>query len=460
VGRKLLAVAVLALALPASASAWTKSDEVVTMPDGVAVATTLYLPDGATPAGGWPAIVMAHGLGSNRAVSNALAEQLYVPRGYAVITFDARGHGASGGVVDVDGPAEIGDVKLLFERLRARPDVKDDAIGGWGISYGGGSMLRSAGEGVPWAALSLFETWSDLYSALFPQNLPKSGVILGFLSAIAKPSPLIVAVRDAAVSGTNLGALREAAAVRSSRQLLSRVRVPTFWAQGKRDYAFDLTQATSAYALLQGPKRLWLGNLGHAPSAFPSDDFPAYAERSVAWYDRFLKGLPTGAETGPKVEVAPTPYAASGVRRYAGLPPTTRIAAQTTFRTGRTIAANAKVVATPVRLRRAATLFGSATVSVTATARGSWPQLVAVLSHGSRVLATGGVPTPQLGAKPRTVTIRLSAWSAPVPRGARLTLTLAQTSTAQSPDTPVYLLAKDAGTLTVRKVALTVPTLR
>ena len=126
----------------------------------------------------------------------------------------------------------------------------------------------------------------------------------------------------------------------------------------------------------------------------------------------------------------------------------------------RTIAANGKVVTTPVRLRRAATLFCSSTVTVTASARGSWPQLVAVLSHGSRVLATGGVPTPQLGARPRTVTIRLSAWSAPVPRGARLTLTLAQTSTAQSPDTPVYLLAKDAGTLTVRKVALKVPTLR
>jgi hypothetical protein len=236
--------------------------------------------------------------------------------------------------------------------------------------------------------------------------------------------------------------------------------VPTFWAQGKRDYAFDLSQATSAYALLQGPKRLWLGNLGHAPSTFPSDDFPAYADRSVAWYDRFLKGLPTGAETGPKVEVAPTPYVASGVRRYAGLPATTRIAAQTTFRAGRTIAANAKVVTTPVRLRRAATLFGSATVTVTATARGSWPQLVAVLSQGSRVLATGGVPTPQLGARPRTVTIRLSAWSAPVPRGARLTLTLAQTSTAQSSDTPVYLLAKEAGSLTVTKVSLTVPTLR
>src|SRR5215210_2487337 len=128
------------------------------MSDGVTIATTLYLPDGAVPAGGWPAIVMAHGLGGKSQDMNALAEQLYVPRGYVVLTYDARGHGASGGL------------------------VKDDGVGGWGISYGGGAMLRSTGEGIPWAALALHETWSDLYTALFPQNLPKSGVILGFLS--------------------------------------------------------------------------------------------------------------------------------------------------------------------------------------------------------------------------------------------------------------------------------------
>ncbi|HSL65720.1 MAG TPA: CocE/NonD family hydrolase, partial [Gaiellaceae bacterium] len=113
-GRRLLLLSLLALALPATASAWTKTDETVTMADGVVVATTLYLPDGPAPAGGWPAIVMAHGLGGTRQGMNAIAEQLYVPRGYAVLTYDARGHGDSGGVVDVDGPAEIADLRGLF----------------------------------------------------------------------------------------------------------------------------------------------------------------------------------------------------------------------------------------------------------------------------------------------------------------------------------------------------------
>lgn len=458
-GRRLLLLSLLALALPATASAWTKTDETVTMADGVPVATTLYLPDGPAPAGGWPAIVMAHGLGGTRQGMNAIAEQLYVPRGYAVLTYDARGHGDSGGVVDVDGPAEIADLRGLFERLRARADVRDDGVGGWGISYGGGAMLRTAGEGVPWAALNLFQTWSDLYAALFPQDLPKSGVVLGFLASITRPSPLIASVRDAAVGGTNLAALREASAARSSRQLLARVRVPTFWAQGKRDYAFDLAQATSAFRLLAGPKRLWLGNLGHAPSTFASDDYAAFTGRGAAWFDRFLKGTPNGVDTGPRVELAPTPYREAGVRRFAGLPATQPLRLRPALRT-RTIAAQGKLVATSPPLARGVELFGAPTVTVTARAQGRWPQLVAVLSAGTRVLATGGVPAAQVGARPRKLTIRLSAWAAPVPKGTRLTLTLAQTSTAQSSSTPVYLLAKPAGQLTVTKTAVTVPVLR
>jgi hypothetical protein len=219
-----------------------------------------------------------------------------------------------------------------------------------------------------------------------------------------------------------------------------------------------MEQATAAYRLLKGPKRLWLGNLGHAPSTFSSDDSAAFSARGADWYDRFLKGTPNGIDTGPKVEVAPTPYREAAVRRFAGLPPTRSLPFRQAFRP-RTISAGGKIVVT-ARAPRAFELFGSPTVNVTATARGGWPQLVAVLSSGTRVLATGGVPTPQLGPRPRKLTIRLSSWAAPVPKGARLTLTLAQTSTAQSSDTPVYLLAKPAGTLRVTKLSFNLPTLR
>ena len=44
------------------------------MDDGVSIAATLYVPDGAPPAGGWPAIVFLHGLAGNRQQMNALVE--------------------------------------------------------------------------------------------------------------------------------------------------------------------------------------------------------------------------------------------------------------------------------------------------------------------------------------------------------------------------------------------------
>ena len=56
-----------------------------------------------------------------------------------------------------------------------------------GISYGGGGALNSLAAGVPWAALEVAETWTDLYSALMPQGLAKSGVIGGFITALPPP---------------------------------------------------------------------------------------------------------------------------------------------------------------------------------------------------------------------------------------------------------------------------------
>jgi predicted acyl esterase len=49
------ALAGLALALSATASAFGKTDQPVRMTDGVRLTTTYYVPDGAPPAGGWPA---------------------------------------------------------------------------------------------------------------------------------------------------------------------------------------------------------------------------------------------------------------------------------------------------------------------------------------------------------------------------------------------------------------------
>ena len=451
----------LALAWTGAAAAFTKTDEVVTMSDGVPIATTLYLPDGAPPAAGWPGVMFLHGLGGKRGDLTAIVEP-YAAAGYAVLSYDARGHGDSGGTVGLDGPAEVSDLRALFDRFGARPDVDAAHIGGWGVSYGGGAILRAAVEGVPFAALTPHITWSDLYGALLPQDLAKSGVVFGFVNGITRPSDLITQVKDDALQGRNLAALREISAGRSSLAQLGQVRTPTYWFQGKRDFAFGMEQAIDAYARLAGPKRLYLGNLGHAPSTFTSDDSAFFLGQGRLWFDRWLKGMPNGIDTGARVELAPTPFAASRVGRYAGLPPTTSMRWAIAGR--RTIAARGKVDLSTPRLAKAIETFGRATVQVRATATGGWPRLVAALSArtaggAETVVADGGVP---LAPGSRVVTIRLMSTATPVPRGARLRLVLGEDSTRQSAANLVYLpLGVPAGAkLTLANVKLTVPVLR
>ena len=465
VARVWLAAAAAALGLLGSAwpaTAATRQDVALPMDDGVTIAATLHLPAGPPPAGGWPAVVLMHGLGGERSSMSALAEQMgLVGEQYAVLTFDARGHGQSGGLIGIDGPREIADVRAVFSWLAARPDVADARIGAFGISYGGGATLNSLVAGVPWAAVEVAETWTDLTSALLPQGLAKSGVIGGFLTSLppTKLDPSVLQVRDAAFSGSNVAFLREWGARRSSLAGLTGVRTPVFFMQGRRDFAFGLDQATRAYAVVAGPKKLWIGNHGHAPSAFPAADTPRMLADGKRWFDRFLRGEQNGVEQ-PSVIVA---RERSGqTRTYASVPAS--VSSTFAARAGRTIGPAGKVVVQSPALGRAVEVFGAPTVRVTVSASGGWSRLVAVLSArtptgGEIVVGGGGVPVrPGTG----TYAIRLLDQATVVPKGSRWLVTLADSSLAQNAANLVYLdlPTPDGARLTVRRVQLRTPVLR
>ena len=118
---RLLALAFLlafALAVPSLGRAAEVS---LTMDDGVRIDASLLVPDGAAPAGGWPAVMLFHGLGGNHlSLVSGLATP-YLSKGYAVFAPDARGHGTSGGYVSLDGPREVADIRTEFQWLAARP---------------------------------------------------------------------------------------------------------------------------------------------------------------------------------------------------------------------------------------------------------------------------------------------------------------------------------------------------
>ena len=461
----LLAACAVALALATAARAFTKTDGAMVMDDGVTVATSLYVPDGTPPASGWPAILMFHGLGGSRRDMNALAELWYVPRGYAVATYDARGHGASGGVVNVDGPREIADAKAAFDWLASQPGIDRSHIGGWGVSYGGGAVWRATVEGVPFAAIETFETWTDLYHALVPNNLSKSGVVFGFLNEIAagKAGDVVTAYKADLLASTNLDRIANEFHIRSTLPELSNVTTPAFMFQGRRDFAFDMAQMTRAYVRLKGPKRLYLGNLGHAPSTFIADDFPYFMGQSALWFDRYLKGMPNGIDTKPPVEVAPSPFRGKAVA-YKGLPPVNKLVLSFPGKT--TIDENGKVIRTIALPNQPLEHFGSPVVSANLSATAGFERIVAVLTaitpQGKELLLDDGGIKFTLGPTARTIRFALESFATPIPKGSKLRLTMASNSAAQDPRNLVYLQVPGTpgAKLTVGPVKVTLPVLR
>jgi predicted acyl esterase len=454
-----LVVAACCLASPALAQAKELS---LAMDDGVRIDAALYLPDGTAPSRGWPAIMMFHGLGGSHSGLAALA-QTYVAKGYAVFVPDARGHGTSGGFVSLDGPREVADVRTEFAWLASQPQVSDTQIGAWGISLGGGAAWNSVVAGVPFRALETFETWSDLYGALYPQNFGKSGAIFQFAQSVPteRVDPALRPYLPQMIGNENLPGVRTLLGTRSSLRFMSAVTTPSFLFQGRKDFAFDIDQATAAYRRLAGPKRLYVGDFGHAPSTFPGPDLARVLDLSARWYDRFLKGMPNGVDTEKPVVVASDPWRGK-TASFAGLPAVKRVTF--TFKGRSAVTQRGKAVRTLRLPRRALEQFGAPVVRVTASTPTQWPHLVAVLtavdSRGSETVLTEGGTQTSLGKKARTISFKLISAANLLTGGSRLRLYLGATSTVQNIRNLLYLkLAPDGSRLNVGKVTLTLPVL-
>jgi alpha-beta hydrolase superfamily lysophospholipase len=463
-GRRVVALvcaSVIALVASGHASALTRQDLMLHMDDGVDLGATLYEPTLGQPP--YPAIVMFHGLGDTRQSLDSIAQRFAT--NFVVLTFDARGHGQSGGLVSIDGPREIADTRAVYEWLAARPEVKS-RIGAWGISLGGGAVLRSLVEPVPvpWAAAEVVQTWTNLYGALAPQNLSKSGAIYGLLSSVppGRLDPSVLAIEQDALASRNLAVLRAWAAQRSSLSALSRVTTPVYLFQGRRDFVFDIAQAKAAYRALNGPKQLYIGDFGHSPSTFPGPDVSKVVSEGEAWFSHYLFGLPTPPLRFP-VALAPDPWRGK-LPRFKRLPATRSV--KVAFPGRDSFAARGKAERTRGRLRARAEIFGSARVRVKVKLSGGWSKLVAVLTAKPRrgktiVVSEGGINTGTMSGT-RTLTIRMIDDATVIPKGSTLTLTLASSSLAQDPGNLLYLdlPMPPAARISIGPALLTLPVLR
>jgi ABC-2 type transport system ATP-binding protein len=147
----------------------------------VVLDATLFSPGGH---GRVPAILLAHGFGETKDAVRPQAEYL-ARAGFAVLTWSARGFGASTGQIGLDSPDyEVKDTEQLISWLARQPRVLldhsgDPRVGIAGVSYGGGIALLTAAYDHRIDAVVAESTWNNLATALFPNaagGAPAAGV--------------------------------------------------------------------------------------------------------------------------------------------------------------------------------------------------------------------------------------------------------------------------------------------
>jgi dienelactone hydrolase len=423
--RVFLALMVAALVCAGGASAAPGWIEVtINASDATPLACAYIVPSGTVPTGGWPGVILFHGLGQThtdmKPYGSALAQF-----GFAALACDARGTGASGGKFGLDGPKEVQDAQDLFTWFAGLTDVSDTQIGALGLSLGGGEVWNAAVAGVPFKAIVPAITWTDLGAGLNPNDVPKDALLRLPFQWVPSSNwdTSLTQARDDLLAGNVTAAVKSMEATRSSRSKLHSLHVPTLMLQGRHDFLFDLGQAIAAYKSLAGPKRLYLGDLGHGPAKNPPQEEPTYLAEALGWFAGYLAG---GPKLGGGVELAHDPW--TGVTSlYKGLPRTrhesvslpgaARIAARGSVRR------SVRLTGGPLET------FGGGSLTVRYShSTGVMKSIRAMVSVKGDGAFTFGAATIHEGSG--VVKIPLSNQAVLLPRGKRIVVTVGATSAA------------------------------
>ncbi|MFD7699467.1 alpha/beta fold hydrolase [Streptomyces caelestis] len=319
--RRVIAAAAAVVVL-AGAGTWTavasddapavrRADRVMDVGDGVRIDTSYFT---AGPDGRRPAVLLGHGFGGSKDDVREQAEDL-ARDGYAVLTWSARGFGASTGRIGLNDPqGEVADVSRLIDWLADRPEVEldqdgDPRVGMAGGSYGGAIALLGAGYDDRVDAIAPAITYFDLAEALFPNGVFKrlwAGVFVNSGGGCEKFEPALCAMyQRVAESGVPDDEARELLEARSPSAVADRIDVPTLLVQGQTDSLFPLGQADAAAKAIRAngaPVDVdWIAG-GH-DGGDPETD--RVQQRVSTWFDRYLKD-DESADTGPAFRVTRT----------------------------------------------------------------------------------------------------------------------------------------------------------
>lgn len=334
--------AVLALPAVAEDPGYTTTTEMVPVGDGtVHLDTKIYVPTGAAPTDGWPLLVRHHGGGSHKdnEYDTKYGRQA-VARGFAVLMYSVRGHGASEGSFDFFGSESVEDFSDVLDWVEANlPSVNSNKVGAIGISQGGGmSLLPAALDPAGRVkAVAVGNTFDSLNHALNPNDCFKFSFATGIFAAAYKGAGARTqdeyAVRWGATWYTDteddsippwvdglpvpppalpylFPSTTSEAAGRSPLTYVDRLierRIPIFWSNSWEDQLFPSDHPEKILQPLEQagiPVHYWFASGGHAAGPNDPADELNKETAQIDWFDEFLLGNSHGYATGPKVDFA------------------------------------------------------------------------------------------------------------------------------------------------------------
>lgn len=492
-----------ALVLPVSAHA---RDFAITSFDGTRIEAHFFTAYSLLPGRPAPTVLLGPGWGNgglkNGGKETSEGDGVIGPAplrraGYNVLTWDPRGFGASGGEAKVDSPHyEARDVQKLIDVLATLPEAELDAtgdprVGMAGASYGGGIQWVTAAIDRRVDAITPDIAWHSLVTSLYKDGAFKAGWA-GFLcglgagygvsTGLVNPAGLDPGSMDPHMysicqSGLATGLISDA-----DRSWLhdrgplgtwtEKIRAPTLILHGNVDTLFPLSEAVANYEVLRAndvPVRMMWFCGGHGVCN-TNPGIPRYVEAAVLrWFSYYLKGERVFGP-GPGFEWVdqygawrvqpgyPVPQAGELTGEGQG---TLQLTAGDTASSGTAVAATPAVNGLNVPIAppdRPAEMVGSPDIELTYAGSGTSGRthVYAQVVDLDRDIVLGGQVTPiplSLDGATHTVSRPLEAIAHVVDPGSDLILQVI-------PSTNVYGQQRTTGTVTISRVAVTLPLVR
>ncbi len=300
------------------------SRHVVASSDGTPIVANLFLPEGVSAEEPAELVLETHGWGGTGRTSPGGMTGELVDDGYAVLTWDQRGFGCSGGLVHINDPDIEGrDVAALIDfaddtGLITQRDG-DPVVGMIGGSYSGAIQTAAAAVDDRIDAIAPDMSWSDLTYSLYPGEVVKQGwvtFLYGLGTATAEGEGLDPSCDGGPKPGAGLsplihrGVTEFVATGKVSDEVLSffeasslahygtdrPVAVPTLVTQSAIDTLFNLTDGLGVYEHVRDQgvdARLLVYCGGHVncPTTYEDGDDTRHLRDAIHdWFAEHLRG--------------------------------------------------------------------------------------------------------------------------------------------------------------------------